>query len=347
MFNSLQEYRKKLEKVNAIIKQIAEKNEYITPILSSDYTLFEEYFNQEKQHTYGNSWLYVTQGTCGIGPENLGYKYYDGENLCALAIYPKIEQPDIIMLHWIRPLGENILPIIVNLANQIKREYGICSYVKKLFPVQYEFLLQHGFRSAKEFPWHSSAHSEDDTYPELIYDRESTLQHINNPTNATQLGRTFKIINKFKQNNAIKITSANFTENAWNIVNKYFAMIETHSNKPNVSTPFDYYNMIFFKSRYDYNIDKKILYLNNEFVGFYVLMRDLKFDVSNIYSYITLRNHYNYLTDLLKLFIFQTEKTTYINSGGSEDLGICNFKRKYLPIKQNTMFWTTNYLSRR
>ncbi len=133
-FYSLEQYKKKLEKVNSIIKNIADENQFITPITLADYPLFESFFDLETKHTYGNSWIYVTQGTFGIGPEKLGYKYYDGKNLCTLSIYPKIEQPDTIMLYWVRPMGEGVLPIIAKIANQFKQKYGICYSVKKISP---------------------------------------------------------------------------------------------------------------------------------------------------------------------------------------------------------------------
>jgi hypothetical protein len=135
--------------------------------------------------------------------------------------------------------------------------------------------------------------------------------------------------------------SSNFTKNAWNIINLYFNKIDEISNKINVSNSFDYYNMIF--SNYLSTIDRKLLSVNNALTGFYILGRDQKFNITNIYSYITLRQSYKYLTDLIKLHIFETEDTKYINSGGSEDMGIHNFKMKYQPAKQNFMFWATNY----
>ncbi len=101
--------------------------------------------------------------------------------------------------------------------------------------------------------------------------------------------------------------------------------------------------MIYFDKSGRQNIEKRILLVNDQPVGFYAILRDLKFDVANIYSYITLREHYKYLTDLLKLHVLETEKTKYINVGGSEDIGIYNFKQKYMPVNENIMLWATNY----
>jgi hypothetical protein len=342
-YDDLKQYKKKLEHVNNIIRDVASKNPNITPITAKDYALFEEFFAKEERHTYGNSWIYVTQGTFGIGPENLGYKYYDGKNLCALAIYPKIEQPDIIMLYWIRPMGENVLSIIVELSEKIKCEYNVCSYVKKLFPDQYEFLLQHGFRSAKEFPWHSSAHSEDDTYPELIFDREKTKKAIFDSPKRSRLGRILKAVQKLERENSVKIISTDFQRHAWEIVNNYFSKYSEFANKTNISNPFDYYNMIFLKSLCENNLEKNIMVVNDIPVGFYVLMRDNKCSMANLYSCITLRQQHKYLADYFYIRMFDTENTKYINIGGSEDEGIHTFKKKYQPVKENIMFWATNY----
>ena len=68
VLNDSQLVEKELKQANNIIKEIAAENEYITPISPADHVLFEGMFDKEDQHTYGNSWIYVTQGTYGIGP---------------------------------------------------------------------------------------------------------------------------------------------------------------------------------------------------------------------------------------------------------------------------------------
>jgi hypothetical protein len=342
--DDLKQYKKKLEHVNNIIRDIASKNPNITPITAKNYVLFEEFFAKEEKHTYGNSWIYVTQGTFGIGPENLGYKYYDGKNLCAIAIYPKIEQPDIIMLYWIRPMGENILSIIVELSEKIKQEYDVCSYVKKLFPEQYEFLLQHGFRSAKYFPWHSSAHSEDDTYPELIYDTKLTKQAIITSSRRSNLGSTLRNVEVLIRNNNIEMCEGNLQQQAWDIVNNYFLNYKEFASKPNISTPYDYYNMIFRDFNND-NIERKIILVNGEPSGFVVLRRDKESNFTVPYCSIMLRQRYKRLADYYFIDLFKNESMKYINAGGSEDEGMHNFKQKYFPVQENLMCWATNYFS--
>jgi hypothetical protein len=342
--SNLQQLEKKLEKANSIIKEIVQNERYITPITPSDHALFDDFFDREKEHTYGNSWIYVTQGTFGIGPEKLGYKYDDGKNLCALAMYPKIEDPNTIVLYWIRPMGENILPIIAEYAERIKRKYGVCSYVKKLFPEQFEFLLQHGFSDVKHFPWHSTAPMEDDTYPEIIYDREKTREAILNTTKRHALGSTLRQILKLDRDNNVQLSSTNFQKHAWDIVTFHFKKHGEFSKKTNVSSPADYYNTIFDNHIYNNgNIQKKILFVNNKPLGFYVLSSNLTFDVTTLYSCIVKRDEYKCLADYLYIKWFDTATTKYINLGGSEDDGIRNFKEKYLPTERKHMHWTTNY----
>lgn len=340
----LQQYDKKLEKVNSIIQKIAAETKNITPMLPADYALFDEFFDKEERHTYGNSWIYVTQGTYGIGPEKLGYKYHDGENLCTMAIFPKLEQPDIIMLYWIRPLGPGMMPIIAKLAEEIKQKYGICSYVKKLFPDQYEYLLQHGFRSAKEFPWHSSAHSEDDTYPELIFDREKTCEAIAEAVSRSKLGNTFRKTLKLARENIIETTCDDFQESAWQIVNTYFRRHGEFARGINISTPFDYYNIIFQNlSRKKNNVTKQIVLVNKAPAGFYALEQNKNFNYTCLFASIMLRQDYKYLMDHFFISMLNNETTQFINVGGSEDEGLHAFKNKFKPLKQKIMFWATNY----
>ncbi len=52
---------KDLAKANKLIADIAAKDKRITPITPKDEKLFAEFLKKEP-HTYGNSWIYVTQG---------------------------------------------------------------------------------------------------------------------------------------------------------------------------------------------------------------------------------------------------------------------------------------------
>lgn len=331
----------KLKKSNEIILAIAETEKYISPVIPEDYQLFEDFFEKEERHTYGNSWVYVTQGVCGIGPQNLGYKYYDGQNLCMLGISPKIEPPHQIILYWIRPLGKEMPKIIVDYSQKIKKKYGISSYVKKLFSDQYELFLSHGFKSSQEFPWHSSSHAEDDTYPELILDVNSILTAIRIASKRSSLGRSFREITKLADRHHIAITEVDFESHAWSVAKLYFEDYVLNRKK-NFSCEWDYYNPIFQNPKRT-SLIRNLVQVDSVPMGFYIIDQQKRFETASLYSMIVLKNHYKYLPDYILLKIAERHGFKYINLGGSEDSGIHNFKLKYKPVTTQTMHWATNY----
>jgi len=339
---ALEKLKLKLQRANEIISNIATTEKYITPVTPDDHQLFEDFFAKEERHTYGNSWIYVTQGVCGIGPHNLGYKYYDGENLCMLGISPKIEYPEIIMLYWIRPLGAHILEAIVDYAERIRKKYGIASYVKKIFPDQFDFLLQKGFKSSKEFPWHSVSHSEDDTYPELILHASNILSVAKVAGKRSNLGRSFRESNKLASRHSIVTTAIDFEKHAWMVAKQYFENYFLNRKK-NFSCEWDYYNTIFNNSQRP-DLVHNVVQVDSVPSGFYVLEQRKDTDTANLHAMLVLKNVYRYLPDWILLKILE-HGFKHINLGGSEDSGIHNFKLKYKPEINQVMHWATNYVS--
>lgn len=342
VIDSFEKLNIKLTKANEVIAKIAANEEYITPVSTEDRHLFEEFLAKEKRHTYGNSWVYISQGVCGIGSNILGYKYYDGKILCMLCAYPKVEDPNTIMLYWIRPLGEGVEQAILECANRIQIKFGISSYIKKLFLDQFNFFLTHGFKSSQDYPWHSGCHSEDDTFPEIVYNTEKTLTAFITSSKRRSLGYIARESAKLTRRNKIEIVSENFPDHAWQVAQKYFEIYNREPRKLNISTMFDYYHMIFNCIPKD-DIVRKIVLVNEIPTGFYVLERNKSFDVASIYGLLIVRDQYRRLSDYVIIDIFKNEKSKYINIGGSEDEGLHTFKKKYQPIQENKMYWVTNY----
>ena len=119
--------RKELKKANEILLSISKRNKNITPITPQDYDLFNEFFSNEP-HTYGNSWSYIIQGMHGLGDNNLGYKYFDGKNLSAISIHPKIEHPEQLAMYFVRPMGKGMMKIIAELGKKYKEEFELQIY---------------------------------------------------------------------------------------------------------------------------------------------------------------------------------------------------------------------------
>lgn len=332
---------KKLKKANQLLEEIAKKNKYITPVTVEDFDLFQKFFKKEP-HTYGNSWTYVTQGVYGIGPNKLGYKYFDGKNLSMVCIYPKIEKPDLNCFYWIRPMGPTILDIISDFSSNLLKEKGIPTYVKKIFKKQLDYLKKKGFFDTKDFPWHSTCHSEDDTYPEIIFDPKITLDYLSNANRKKNIKKSYKKAQNIIQDKSITFEDTNFEDTSWSIINKFFSKSNLKKiNKIIISTKYDYHNPI-YSSNSKENLTKKIVFIDKKPVGF-IILNNIDKNHLCIYSLIILRNIISYLSDLIIFYIMENNSDKLINIGGSEDLGINNFKLKFKPIKTQKMYWSTNY----
>jgi len=331
-----------LIKANHLIEEIARKYKEITPITQKDEELFSKFFKTEP-HTYGNSWTYVTQGMYGIGPYGLGYKYYDGNNLSAIAVYPKIENPATHCFYWVRPIGRQILDVILSLSSDILKDYSMPTYTKKIYREQFYYLNKKGFKDTKKFPWHSSCPSEDDTYPEQIIDAEKTLKIIETLPKSKYVKKINLRAENLQKRYGIEINNSSFKSNALTVAKRFFNSKTMKKKKINLSTEYDYYNMIFANKDRE-TLVKNVIYIKEKPVGFY-LMEQLDYLYTSIYALIVLRDKIKFLADYTFLYILNNLKTPYLNTGGSEDEGIHQFKKKYYPQREQQMYWATNYVS--
>lgn len=331
---------KNLTVANQLIQQIAAEDQRITPITPDDFNLFQHFFTQEP-HTYGNSWTYVTQGLYGIGKNNLGYKFYDGKNLSAVCVYPKIENPNIYVFYWIRPMGKTIINIISNFAQSLLIKNLLPTYTKKIFKNQHDLLLKNGFSDVKFFPWHSACPSEDDTYPEQIYDVKYTLNLLEKPPRTSNIRKSYRKSKLIEKNHHVKIHQKNFNANAWKLTQDFFNSDYIQTKKINVSSKFDYYNPI-FNNPIRSSLEKKVVYIDNVPLGYYIAEKQNE-DYSSIYALIILRDKIQYLSDFLIFNCLENCKTNYLNIGGSEESGIHKFKLKFKPTKEVKTYWATNY----
>jgi len=329
--------KKDLTTVNKMMSVISKKDKRFTPITKKDYTLFNSYFKKEK-HTYGNSWTYVTQGVYGIGPQNLGYKFYDGKNLSVVCMYPKMENPEINVFYWIRPMGESILDVIGNYSQLLLKKSGMFTYVKKIFHNQFTYLKKIGFKDISHFPWHLECPSEDDTYPEQIFDTKETIKKINSLQNKKYLKKILLRSSKLQQEYNIQFRNDDFSLYAWKIAQDFFDN-NTSGKKLNLSCKDDYYNMIFEKEKRK-NVYRSIIFSHNVPLGFFVIEKQDKM-YSSFYALLILRDKLKMLPDFTWIHLFKHLETPFFNVGGSEDEGIHKFKHKFYPIKEQQMYWAT------
>jgi hypothetical protein len=325
-----------LQQANSLMEEIAKRNSNISPIEQNDINIFQEAFSKDG-NTYGNSWTYITQGVFGTGPSNLGYKYFDGKNISVMCVYPKLEDPSINVLYWIRPIGEGILDIISNVSQDVLNTYGLPSYVKKIFPIQQDYLKSKGFVSSEDFPWHTLSHAEDDTFPEQVIDTQLVREGLTSFGRRSGLRQSFRRSEKIRKGKSVEILSENFEKTAWEIARKFFEQQSIKSSRKNFSKAEDYYNPI-FQNPDRKGLLKRLALVDNSPAGFYVFEQQSE-DYSSLYAQLTLRDSFKDLPDFLFFNIFLNCPTRYVNLGGSEDIGIHEFKLKYRPVKEIPMKW--------
>lgn len=333
-----------LAAANRLIERIAAAIPNITPLSENDYSLFREFFGREP-HTYGNSWTYITQGMYGIGPNKLGYKYYDGKNLSAVCLYPKTDNSEIIAFYWIRPMGINITEKIVDISKKLLSNFKTPVYAKKLFKNQYDLLTNKGFQDVSEYPWFSSSPAEDDTHPEQILDISHTINFAKKLGKNRQLNRALRYFEYYKDDKNIHTDNIqNHIKSCYKLLDDFFTYKKMQSRCKVISDPIDYYAMIQHPAP-EANSVVKVILKGNNVIGFYfVEIHDAQ--SASQYALISLRNKYNHLSDYLMfdmLFTLQNRKCTYVNLGGSECPDLNDFKIKYHPIKENKMYWAVLY----
>lgn len=325
---------------NTLLKKISSIYPLITPVVLNDLSLFQQFF-QKEPHSYGNSWTYVTQGVYGIGPNNLGYKYYDGTNLSMVCIYPKLDKPDQLVFYWIRPIGPSVVTIIIKMASDILQQYNIPTYVKKIFPEQHSQLKLYGFYDIDAFPWHPYAPSEDDTLPEQILDKKNTLSLAETLNRKNHLRKSFVRTKQIHMQKDVTFSSDCFEKIAWDITKSFFQSNVINHKRKFLSDESDYYNMIFANSG-NTKIIKTYAMIQMIPLGYYIA-EQIDDQYSCLYGLIVLRDKIKFLSDLMMLEVLKQLPTPYLNLGGSEDHGIHAFKKKFFPTKERKMKWATNY----
>lgn len=323
---------------NQVLNSISKNNSNFSKIEPSDKELFDRYFKNER-HTYGNSWVYLLQNMYGIGDNNLGFKYYDGENLSAVCVYPKIEEPSTLVFYWIRPMGKNIIKVLIEQSKIIKDRFNLPVVVTKIFPDQADELIKsQSFGSIENFIWHSSAPAEDDTYPEIITDVKETLSNASKKDSIKKALKQYEKINKKVK--VLDVNTDKYEEEAWSIAKKFFKQSIT-SLSHNISTEFDYYNIIFNRPKLDKNYYLKLIVHENNPVGFFdIYLMDEKYACT--YASLMLREKIPNLDDFATIYTCKLLDETghrYLNVGGSETEGLNYFKNKFQVHSVNTMNW--------
>ncbi len=324
-----------LDKANTLFSTICAGNPHITPITPDDGPLFMTFF-QNEPISYGNSWPYIVQGMYGLGPYNMGYKYYDGTNLSALSINSLIEHPETMVLYWVRPMGPTAETEINTLAEAFLSTYNMPTSVTKIFKSQYDKLIELGFSEIEVLPWHSSAPMEDDSHPEIVNNVEKTVLNTDKKERIKKAVKQYEKISEFVTVKPIQ--SQADSDVAWDVACKFFKQ-QLPSLTANLSSRNDYHNLIYIQNEPQYH--NFIIYKGDEAVGYFDYYEYNK-EYACAYASLMLRQIVPNLEDFTMIWLFNHLHNlgiTYLNQGGSETEGMDDYKKKFVVESENKMYW--------
>lgn len=325
------------------METIREQIPGVEPVTLNDIDLFNRFFQAEEaigRQTHGNGFSYMLQMMNSVGVEGqprVGYKYFDGANLIPIVAYPLKSDPQQLGIYLIRPMGNNAIEASIDIAQRIRSHgHNQPIFAKKVFPDQAVTLIEGGFGPIETFPWHPLAPREDDTLPEAIYDVNYTLNPPEVNSSAKKLRQQIRKAEQLTKTGNVAVTEDGFMDNAWSITQRFFEI--PSKRKVNLSSPFDYYNLIFHNPDRQ-GLTRRIMYVEGQPVGYYVAEAVPGSDYTNFYALVTLKDEHPYSADYLSLHALRNAETRYFNMGGAEEPGIFKFKQKYLPTKLQQMEW--------
>jgi hypothetical protein len=335
---------------------------YISPITERDILLYRHFFSRDgRAACYGNSWTYITQACRGLG---LGYKYYDDDVLLSLGWYRG---------HFVivRPLG-NIDNRFAKLLKSLKSAAHRPVFIKKLFPDQVatlqrleDFCLASTYTRDNEQPvpggyvWDGSAFADDDTYPELIYDLDLSLQleltqsqwlaeyqpacpDSSSAFYGKSLSRyLYECRRRVRQfsNLGLRCRLEEYHASMENSVRQFCADYFGVPRGENVAAYENMFELARETDR-DHPFFRFVAFVDDSTTpsGFFVIERLDRLSAGSYASIISRR--YSGLSEYLTIQVMRQLKEAgvrYLNVGGSESSGLHTFKKKYGPIAERAM----------
>lgn len=313
----------------------------ISSLKNNDNKLFRDFIAKEKYRTYGNSYYYMCQAANGVGKENLGLKYFDGEMLASIGVFNRSSLGGGWHFHIVHPIGIFDENKILSVARTMMELSGRSVFVKKISKEQQKKLINVGFSSIENYSWHAQALEEDDTFPEQIINIKYVLSEINENTKGDLNDKYRRFISKYR--NCIKNVNVENSkaEDVKHVINNFFEYL---GNKElSFSQPSDYYNFISSPpiGSNGRTYFSQLIYIENKPAGFFAAEK-ISDDTVGLYANIALHNDFPYLSEYLIVYICEMldkKGFKYLNLGGSETAGLFQFKDKFSPVEYNKMHW--------
>lgn len=311
----------------------------IVPITAADYTLFRHFGSG-----YKNTLTYHTQAVNGWNPKGishhrLGLKYYDHKNLASIGYFQRYTGSS----HFHLIPGEAKTEKVVELAELLFQISNSPVYIKKISQCQHKELLRMPYFKVVDQTngWYAEAPLEDDTFPEQILEVEVTLAELQKSRKESQLKDKYvRARRRYGEIVQVEPYDADNREQrriALEIVNNFFQIQREKEN--HLSQPEDYYNLITIKPQHT-TYWSSLLYVENAPAGFYFAEKNG--DFAHLYANIALHDPFPYLSEFLMVQVLQElqqQGIAVVNLGGSETIGLHQFKQKFRPVREEQKYW--------
>ena len=298
----------------------------VTPINNGDYSLFQEYFNNENT-CHANSWLYMLRATRD-DRGNPGYKYFGRGVLIGIGL-----RNDTIYLT--RPMGKKRHDVIVDLCRQLDHPTII---LKRL-----DSDLYYGLKDTGHFADVRNHNIlEDDAYPETIVEVEKIITSDEKSGHADKLrkkARGFEQhFNKLfvktevteKDLNPLLSALLRMADNVPDKYTSYAHMMKDLLQNRKTSKEFNFF--VYYMGKEIHGIDI-VEFLDPDSVGLYCAV------TSKAFPGITEWIDYDFFGRIFSMGV----KRVYL--GGSETQGVYQYIRKLSPSFPSYKMYSLKYSS--
>lgn len=257
-------------------------------------------------------------------------------------IFPHPENSEVIALHIYRPAGKDISEGIKTLAAMV-RDADVAEpgderldFILRRFRHEQIAIIRDELGHIDNEPWFGSAPYEDDTLENVVFDAQKLVRDIDTPQ-----FRTVRLVrNRFRNQlerrpGEIELVWEDYQQSkhedaARAVIDEFFKFDD--EKKRRISDPEHYYNLLGENLRSDEHFIRQIGMINGQAVAWIVLERIDDSDVWAMPVNMALHHQFRGLSEetvFRAASLIEKLGDQWIDMGGSENLELFNFKRKF------------------
>lgn len=292
---------------------------------------------------YADTWTYLTQATNGwaMKTNRCGYFIRQGKDLCIGGLFRR-PRDKRLAVHLVNPMGDGRVALVRTFCQRVAGRFPV--YVKRADNELYEELSESGdFHWQPEFAWHADAPEEDDTFPEVELEVNTSLALFAAGRTNPVLAQLARFRNRVKGMELAWLPVSSLREeDARQVVAQFFRHKE--ERHIDISQPTDYENMICYPRprASQRTLIREVCYIGGTVAAFLVMERIGDTEVLGLYCSIALYQKFPCLSEFViqrALELANAHGYRYLNLGGSESEGLHRFKMKFKPVHTEKRNW--------